>query len=156
MDEHKLTDEEIQDELEKRSGEAKELLQDKDKMEHFLIRLERKMTKVPLVGNQLSYIPMLVSLVRAYVKKEYTEIPLGSMIAIVGGLLYFLSPIDLIPDVIPGVGYLDDAAVVLGAIKLVQDDVNEYKEWRRKNGYSEFSEDINCQDFPRKKKHNKR
>lgn len=125
MDKYELTDEEIQNELKKRSGEAKELLQDQDKMEHVLIRLERKISKVPLIGSQLSYIPMLISLVRAYIRKEYTEIPLGSMIAIVGGLLYFLSLVDLIPDVIPGIGYLDDAAVVLGVVKLVQDDVNE-------------------------------
>lgn len=49
---------------------------------------------------------------------------------IAGALLYFLSPIDFIPDSIPGIGYVDDAAVVLACLKLVQSDVDEYREWQ--------------------------
>lgn len=54
----------------------------------------------------------MILLVRNYIKKEYTEIPLGSIIAIISALIYVISPADLIPDNIPGIGYLDDAAVV--------------------------------------------
>jgi len=105
-------------------------LKDKKKLEHFLERLERKLSKIPLVGEYLSDVPVLISLVKAYAQKEYTDIPIGSIIAIVGALIYLLSPIDLIPDAIPVIGYLDDAAVLAFAYKLVRDDVLEYKEWR--------------------------
>lgn len=136
-----ITDETISREIAAKSKEAEELLQNEDKMERFLERLERKLDKVPLVGGYLSSIPMLISLIRAYIKKEYTDIPIGSMIAIVGGLIYFLSPVDLIPDTIPGVGYLDDAAVIGGVLKLVRDDVDEYKTWQQENGKRIFSQD---------------
>lgn len=116
--------------LEKNKGEAEKLLQDRDKMEHFLARLETKLSLIPVVGNYLSDIPVLISLVRAYVDKTYVEIPIGSILAIISALIYFLSPIDLIPDIIPGLGYLDDAAVLGIAFKLVHDDVAEYKKWR--------------------------
>ena len=127
----KLEDEKIViQQLDKNKGEAEKLLQDRDKMEHFLARLETKLSLIPVVGNYLSDIPVLISLVRAYVDKTYVEIPIGSILAIISALIYFLSPIDLIPDIIPGLGYLDDAAVLGIAFKLVHDDVAEYKKWR--------------------------
>ena len=127
----KLEDEKIViQQLEKNKGEAEKLLQDRDKMEHFLARLETKLSLIPVVGNYLSDIPVLISLVRAYVDKTYVEIPIGSILAIISALIYFLSPIDLIPDIIPGLGYLDDVAVLGVAFKLVHDDVAEYKKWR--------------------------
>ncbi len=127
----KLEDEKIViQQLDKNKGEAEKLLQDRDKMEHFLARLETKLSLIPVAGNYLSDIPVLISLVRAYVDKTYVEIPIGSILAIIGALIYFLSPVDLIPDIIPGLGYLDDAAVLGIAFKLVHDDVAEYKKWR--------------------------
>lgn len=116
--------------LEKNKAAAEKLLQDPDKMEHFLDRLELKLSQIPVAGGILSDIPVLISLVRAYVDKRYVEIPIGSIIAIVGALIYFLSPIDLIPDVVPGLGLLDDAAVLGIAYKLVHNDIAEYKQWR--------------------------
>ncbi len=60
-------------------------------------------------------------------KKEYTEVPLGTILGIVSALIYILSPIDLIPDRIPGAGHLDDAAVLLICLKAgAEDDIKEY------------------------------
>lgn len=125
-----LVDENILKEIEKNNAKAEALLKDKKKLEHFLERLERKLLKIPLVGEYLSDVPVLISLVKDYVQKEYTDIPIRSIIAIVGALIYLINPIDLIPDVIPVIGYLDDATVIAFAYKLVREDVLEYKEWR--------------------------
>lgn len=117
-------------ELEKGYGEAKKLLEDEDKTERFLQRLEKKFKAVPLAGEKLSYLPVMVSLVRSFVKKEYTDIPIGSIIAIISALTYFLSPVDVMPDAIPVIGYLDDAFVVAACWRLVESDVSEYLRWR--------------------------
>ena len=50
----------------------------------------------------------------------------------IAALLYVLSPIDLIPDFIPVVGYVDDALVVAVCIKLVQADLDKYRDWKLK------------------------
>jgi len=128
-----LTEEEVQARFEKSKEKAKKILEDKDKMDHFLERLEKKLVHIPVVGGILSEIPTLVALVKAYVEKRYLEIPIGSIIAIVGALIYFLSPIDLIPDLLPGIGLVDDAAVLTLAFKFVHDDVVEFKAWRDAN-----------------------
>lgn len=120
-------------ELEKGYDEAKKLLEDEDKTERFLQRLEKKLKAVPLAGEKLSYLPVMASLVRSFIKKEYTDIPIGSIIAIISTLTYFLSPVDVMPDAIPAIGYLDDAFVVAACWRLVESDVSEYLRWRDEN-----------------------
>ena len=119
------------EEIEKRYGEAETLLHDEDKMEAFLQKLEEKLKLVPVAGNQLAMIPVMASMIRSYLKKEYTEVPLGTILAILGALLYFVSPIDLVPDGIPLLGYMDDAAVVALCWKWVSGDVQAYDRWRQ-------------------------
>ncbi len=58
---------------------------------------------------------------------KYKKVPFGTIAAIVGTLLYVLSPVDLIPDFIPVIGYLDDAAVLAACLNFTRFDVEEYK-----------------------------
>ena len=122
-----------QNELKKGYKKAEILLHDENKLEIFLKKIENKLTIVPIVGNALSYIPVMISMIRSYVRKEYTEIPIGSIISMISALIYFVSPVDIIPDFLPVVGYLDDAAVVAACIKLVKSDIDDYKQWRKIN-----------------------
>lgn len=59
--------------------------------------------------------------------------PIGSIIAIISALTYFISPVDIIPDTVPGLGYMDDAAVIATCYALVHSDIAEYQKWREKN-----------------------
>ncbi len=129
----KFTKEDANRELERGYKDAVILLNDEDKMERFLQRLEKKLRVIPLAGDALASLPVLVSLFRAYAKKEYRDLPIGSIVAITSALVYFLSPIDVIPDIIPGIGHIDDALVITACLKLVQSDVDEYIVWRQNN-----------------------
>ena len=126
-----LNEEKTKKELEKGYENAEKLLKDKEKMEKFLQRLEKKLKVIPVAGDTLSMVPTMISLIKSYVKKEYTDIPLGTIIAIISALAYLLSPADFIPDTIPGGGYIDDAAVILACLKLVGSDVDDYQKWRK-------------------------
>lgn len=57
---------------------------------------------------------------------KYKKVSFGTIAAIVGTLLYVLSPVDLIPDFIPVIGYLDDAAVLAVCLNFTRFDVEEY------------------------------
>lgn len=122
--------------LESNSEEAKLTIHDEDKFERLIQRLEKKLKLIPLphIGEFMSDIACMVSLVRSYIKKEYTDIPIGTIISIVSTLIYIVSPIDLIPDPIPGVGYIDDMALYAWVLKSIHSDVEEYKKWRIDNG----------------------
>jgi len=119
--------------LENGYSKAEKLLNDEDKLERFLQKLERKLKVIPLVGDKLSEVPAMASLLKSYIQKEYTDIPVGTIIAVISALAYFISPVDIIPDTIPGVGHIDDAFVVGACLKLVEDDIQDYLEWRKQN-----------------------
>ena len=110
--------------------QAEYITNNKDAFAAFLKSIETTLKKIPGVGNLLSDIPLLVSLVKSYVDGEYKEIPYNSIIAVVATLLYVISPIDIIPDIIPVVGFTDDAMAVAFCMKMIHDDLEKYKAWR--------------------------
>ena len=133
MNKNKITKKQAKEEYEKGCEEAEELLKSPDKLEKLLQKLEKKLKVIPLVGETFSIVPAMISLVRSYIKKEYTEIPLGSIVGIISALIYILSPIDVIPDAVPGAGYIDDATVLLICLKAgAKDDIKDYQKWREK------------------------
>lgn len=71
----------------------------------------------------------LLRLLRAYARKDYRNISWQHLVLVVAAVLYFLAPIDVIPDWIAGLGFLDDAAVVAWVIKTVKRDLDEFRKW---------------------------
>lgn len=150
-----MDEEEVNDLYNRNSANAEAVLKDENKMDRFLQKLEKKLKTVPVAGNALAYVPLMMSLVRSYVKKEYTEPPVTTMISIVMALLYFLSPIDLIPDTIPGAGYIDDAVIISGCLALARTDLEDYRIWRREQGL-EFDDIPDYEEIAEEaRKHNK-
>ncbi len=73
---------------------------------------------------------LLTALVRDYARGDYRQVPYWSLAGIVFALLYVLNPLDLIPDFLPVVGFLDDAVVVSYALRLIGQDLRTYERWR--------------------------
>lgn len=72
----------------------------------------------------------LFSLLQDWYKGRYKDVPWLVISSVGGALLYVLSPIDLIPDFLPFVGYLDDAAVFAALLKYVRVDLQKYRDWK--------------------------
>jgi uncharacterized membrane protein YkvA (DUF1232 family) len=70
----------------------------------------------------------LIRLVVAYSRGHYRKIPPDQLAIVVAGLIYVVSPIDLIPDFLPG-GYVDDALVIGWVIKTVRAELDAFREW---------------------------
>ena len=126
----KITEKQAKKAWDSNKKDAEELLNDERKMNNFLNQLEEKFNAVSRFTEALKDIPLIVELIRAYIKKEYTEIPIGSIIGLVSALIYFSSPVDLIPDVIPVIGYVDDAVVIALAIRFAYTDIEDFKKWK--------------------------
>jgi uncharacterized membrane protein YkvA (DUF1232 family) len=73
---------------------------------------------------------LLQALCVAWWKGEYRAISKGALVSVVAGLLYFLSPIDAIPDWIPVIGFLDDLAVLGWVMKKWSDELDAFRTWR--------------------------
>lgn len=125
---------EIEEAYESGKREAEQILNDPDKMDVFLQRLEQKLDEVPMVGEQLSMVPVMISMIKSYIKGEYRECPVSTIVAMVAALLYLISPKDIIKDSIPVLGLLDDIAVIYLSWKYVIGDVDAYQKWRAEAG----------------------
>lgn len=127
----KMTKTQAIEELQNRYKKAEDLLKDDTKMEPFLEKLEKKIKWIPFVSQEIKSIPILISMVRSYWKGEYKTVPFKSIIAIVSALIYFLSPLDVVPDWIPFLGQMDDALVIATVWKQVHKDIDKYREWKK-------------------------
>lgn len=121
----------IAEKFEEYKEKAVEFLKDAEELDKFLERVTEKFQKIGPVGKKLAYIPEMIMLVRSYAIKEYTEISLAEIIAIIAALIYFVSPLDVLPDIVPGLGILDDVIVVGIIIDWCDEDIDKYMEWRK-------------------------
>jgi curved DNA-binding protein CbpA len=92
----------------------------------------------PALKKVLENVRELYALFKAAVKGEYKLHP-ASVAMIGGGLLYFILPADLIPDVIPLVGYLDDLAVLTTIMNALKGEINAYRSWRETGNKDHFT-----------------
>ncbi|OFV82537.1 MAG: hypothetical protein A2Y78_06765 [Acidobacteria bacterium RBG_13_68_16] len=71
----------------------------------------------------------LVRMAREVVTGRYRALPKRSLVAIVAALLYFLDPLDLLPDFLPLFGFADDAAVLFWVANRVRKDLDTFLRW---------------------------
>src|SRR6056300_1825276 len=69
-----------------------------------------KIEKGPIVEAKESLFT-LFRLLKTYATGEYRELPWSNLVLVVSAVVYFVMPVDLLPDIITGLGYLDDAAL---------------------------------------------
>lgn len=90
--------------------------------------------------NFISHISVFSRILRDRSAGVYPKFPWKSLLSIVGSLLYFLNPLDVIPDFIPFIGYLDDVTLMAWVYRSIESDVNTYLAWAR-GGDSDDDED---------------
>ncbi|GAB3523303.1 YkvA family protein [Emticicia fontis] len=74
---------------------------------------------------------LLGGLLKAYATGEYRNIELPNLLKVVAGFIYFISPIDLLPDFLPYVGLADDVALLMFIIKSISDELEKFEQWKK-------------------------
>jgi uncharacterized membrane protein YkvA (DUF1232 family) len=78
-------------------------------------------------------IQALLRLLRAYGEGRYRQVS-GKNLALAGlGLLYVVSPLDVVPDFLPG-GFADDAAVIGFILRKIRTELVAFETWERAQG----------------------
>ena len=73
---------------------------------------------------------LLIAIVKDYWAGAYRQIPYGTIASIVFTLIYGFNPFDMMPDMLPIIGQLDDVAVMGACLILVEQDLHKYKDWK--------------------------
>lgn len=66
-------------------------------------------------------------LLLSYINGSYKTVPWKSVLAIVAAMIYFINPFDLIPDIIPLKGLIDDASVFVFVFASIREDLDKYQ-----------------------------
>ncbi len=112
---------------------ASNVLGNRQKLEEVLNASKTRLGELNLVDSKLSKLGknlrVFLRMIQAYVKGQYKEAPWKSMVAIVAGVIYFLMPIDLVPDFIPFTGFIDDFTVIMLISSAFQNDIEQFEIW---------------------------
>ncbi len=113
---------------------------DKYKAKNLLDKaIEKAESKKGPIKNVWEELQLMFSVAYDWVKGNYKDIPIKPLSMIFVAILYFVTPTDIVPDVIPLGGFVDDVAVIAYVLKDIRDDLHAYKEWKKNNEEEEKS-----------------
>jgi uncharacterized membrane protein YkvA (DUF1232 family) len=73
----------------------------------------------------------LFRLIRAWISRDYRDVPWQTMVLATAAVVYFINPLDLIPDPIPFLGFLDDSSVIGFVLYSISGDIKRFLEWEQ-------------------------
>lgn len=123
-----ISDKEAREALEKGARNVSE--EDLEKIVAHADNIEHTFQSHGPLKRFIEDVTLMISLIKDYINGEYREIPFWSIAAVAAALLYVLNPFDIIPDFIPVIGFIDDAAVVAASLYMVEKDLHRYHEWK--------------------------
>ena len=95
---------------------------------HEAARKAKSIPKAPF-ADMWAYLQAMLRLIRAYYRGEYRNVKIANLVLIIGAIIYVIDPFDLIPDWIPGLGFLDDATILAFAVQKTRDTLEDFKSW---------------------------
>lgn len=126
--------------LGKLQAKAAKIVNDHEALKKLLSQATEKLENAgkddSLMQKMVAYIRLILRMLTNYLNGTYNETPWQTLIMLIAGLLYFVMPLDAIPDFIPIAGWIDDATVLVWLGRCFREDLAHYKKWESLN-YSE-------------------
>lgn len=86
-----------------------------------------------IINKLWDKIHLLFSLIKDWLSGSYKDISRSAILLILAGLLYFVSPLDLLPDWLVGLGFVDDVTFLALIINQLDKELLKYKSWKKEN-----------------------
>lgn len=130
---YKPSPEKVKSAVNKTKTRAEDYLRDPEKSKRLLDDAMKKVNDKEKTNGPLKELwknlKALFRLLQAYFRHEYTDVAWGSLVLMVVAIIYFVVPIDLMPDWIPLAGFVDDGAVLVFVIAQIKSDLDKYLKW---------------------------
>ena len=75
------------------------------------------------------YFQAMLRLIRAYSEGKYRDVPESTLVVIIAAIIYVVNPLDVIPDALPALGFLDDATVLALAVRRSRQTLDDFMVW---------------------------
>ncbi|MBV6646784.1 MAG: DUF1232 domain-containing protein [Cyclobacteriaceae bacterium] len=115
--------------------QAKAALSSNDKIR---LLLEQTVQKLNDLGRNdqdrdhfVSKVQALIRMIRYHYTGEYRAFSTKTLLTFVFGLFYFITPVDMIPDIIPILGLTDDVTLLYWIFKNFADDIEHFLQWEK-------------------------
>jgi len=112
---------------------AKKIIEDSSKFQKIADETTEKFHKLENGDNKIQelirHLKLFIKMVKYHFNGKYRSFSPKSLLLIIAGLIYFITPIDLIPDLIPALGFTDDISVIYFVYKSVKKDIDKFLEW---------------------------
>lgn len=95
-----------------------------------LKRTFRVLSGFPSVQSIFSELILFIEFVESYRANQYRSISPATLFTAAFGIIYLLSPIDLLPDYIPFLGWIDDIAILRVIIEVIRTDLRKFRIWK--------------------------
>ncbi|GAB4335757.1 MAG: YkvA family protein [Calditrichia bacterium] len=116
--------------FEKARIQAEKLAEEQEKIQQKLTEaLEKAKAHQGKISQFLEELRWLIRMVQAYYKKEYTAIPWKTILFALAAIIYFVNPMDVVPDSLPAIGFLDDSVVLGFVVSSIKEDLDKFKLW---------------------------
>ena len=75
------------------------------------------------------YFQAMLRLIRAYSNGVYRDVPDSTLVVIIAAIIYVVNPLDVIPDALPALGFLDDGTVLALAVRRSRQALDDFMTW---------------------------
>jgi len=112
-------------------SKAENIINNPEKLQELLNQADQKanIKGKGLVGEAREFLAASFRLLRAYATGQYRQTPWKSLLAITAAVVYFVMPLDVIPDLILGLGFFDDVALIMWTLKSIRTDMDRFASW---------------------------
>lgn len=93
--------------------------------------------KIPKLSDLKEDMELALALLKDVARGNYTKVPWQPLLLLVGAFIYFVNPMDLVPDFIPLKGLLDDATVLIYIFGSIRGELDQYRQWMSQKEDSE-------------------
>lgn len=110
---------------------AKSYIQDPERLRALFEEATKQTKSLPKDSfkDTWPYLQAMLRLIRAYYRGDYRAVTETTLVVIIAAIIYVVSPLDVIPDAMPALGFLDDATVLSLALKRTRNELDDFMLW---------------------------
>ena len=112
---------------------AMRMINEQSQVKELIWQVSQKLQNINSRNKQINelmeHVQLFLRMIKRSLAGEYSAFSHKTLLSLVFGLLYFVTPMDVVPDFIPLLGFSDDLSIVYFIIKNFKSDIEAFKVW---------------------------